>query len=135
MATRWTSSAAETRPRAHPGQRRPDRSSRWTASILPIVLPRNGHPSLGRDPSSGRPQMQGTIVRLMALSGLGCHHKSCGPAVVSACYGGGCYGGGCYGGGYGGCFGGGYGGCFGGMSYTSYVAPACYSSGYSMCYT
>ena len=30
--------------------------------------------------------MQGTIVMMLALSGLGCHHKSCGPAYVPACY-------------------------------------------------
>ena len=40
--------------------------------------------------------MQGTIVMLMALSGLGCHHKSCAP-VMAACYDS-CYTGGCYGG-------------------------------------
>ena len=40
--------------------------------------------------------MQGTIAVLMALSGLGCHHKHCAsmpvmaPACYSACYGG-CY--------------------------------------------
>ena len=30
--------------------------------------------------------MQGTIAMLMALSGLGCHHKSCAPVVVDSCY-------------------------------------------------
>ena len=30
--------------------------------------------------------MQGTIVMMLALSGLGCHHKSCGPAYAPACY-------------------------------------------------
>ena len=43
--------------------------------------------------------MQGTIVMLMALSGLGCHHKNCAPAYAPACYSAGysgCYGG-CYG--------------------------------------
>ena len=30
--------------------------------------------------------MQGTIAMLMALSGLGCHHKSCAPVVVESCY-------------------------------------------------
>ena len=39
--------------------------------------------------------MQGTIVMLMALSGLGCHHKSCDVAYAPSCYSGGCYGG-CY---------------------------------------
>src|SRR5271157_5635580 len=73
--------------------------------------------------------MQGTIVMLMALSGLGCHHKSCDVAYVpsyydtGACYGG-CYGGGyatvvepscysgCYSSGYSGCYSNGYGGCY-----------------------
>ena len=42
--------------------------------------------------------MQGTIVMLMALSGLGCHHKSCDVAYAPSYYGtGACYGG-CYGG-------------------------------------
>ena len=31
--------------------------------------------------------MQGTIVMLMALSGLGCHHKSCDVAYVPSYYG------------------------------------------------
>ena len=45
--------------------------------------------------------MQGTIVMMLALSGLGCHHKSCAPAYAPACYSAcysayaGCYG--CYG--------------------------------------
>ena len=30
--------------------------------------------------------MQGTIVMLMAMSGLGCHHKHRDVAPVSACY-------------------------------------------------
>src|SRR5512135_1753178 len=64
-------------------------------------------------------EMQGTIVMLMALSGLGCHHKSCGPAYAPACYSS-CYGG-CYGG-------------IAAVGYTTYVAPACYSAGYSTCY-
>ena len=45
--------------------------------------------------------MQGTIVMMLALSGLGCHHKSCAPVNVSACYSA-CYSS-CYGGG--GCIG------------------------------
>jgi hypothetical protein len=69
--------------------------------------------------------MQGTIVMMLALSGLGCHHKSCAPAYVPACYSS-CYSG-CYGGGYGGY------GCFGGAAYTTYVAPSCYSACYSSC--
>jgi hypothetical protein len=69
--------------------------------------------------------MQGTIVMLMALSGLGCHHRDCAPAVAPACY---------------------------DIGYsapvvadcapcaqTSYVAPSsysdCYSTGYSGCYS
>ena len=36
--------------------------------------------------------MQGTIVMLMALSGLGCHHKSCDVTYVPSYYGtGACY--------------------------------------------
>src|SRR5208337_3920538 len=85
-----------------------------------------------------RNEMQGTIVMLMALSGLGCHHKSCDVAYVPSYYGtgacyGGCYGGGyatvvepscysgCYSSGYSGCYSSGYGGCYGG----------CYDSCYS----
>jgi len=30
--------------------------------------------------------MQGTIAMLMALGGLGCHHKSCAPVVMETCY-------------------------------------------------
>ena len=30
--------------------------------------------------------MQGTIAMLMAMSGLGCHHKACTPVVVDSCY-------------------------------------------------
>ncbi|MEJ7639187.1 MAG: hypothetical protein WKF75_14750 [Singulisphaera sp.] len=68
--------------------------------------------------------MQGTIVMLMAMSGLGCHHKHRDVAPVSACYSS-AYDSGCY------------------SSYapvaTTYVVPsgysACYSSGYSSCYS
>ena len=59
--------------------------------------------------------MQGTIVMLMALSGLGCHHTGCGPAVAPC-----------------------YDGCYGNtvpMCYTTYVAPSCYSACYSLCYS
>ncbi len=83
--------------------------------------------------------MQGTIVMLMALSGMGCHHMSCAPA-----YGGGCYGGAggyyagyntystplyasCYSGCYSSYYGAG-GGCYGGC-YSSY-----YGAGYASCY-
>ena len=67
--------------------------------------------------------MQGTIVMMMALSGLGCHHKKCCVDYVAPCYTvsypapshQGCYGGG------------GYGGCYGGSM--AYVAPACYCNG------
>ena len=68
--------------------------------------------------------MQGTIVMMMALSGLGCHHKSCAP-VAPACYDS------CYS------------SCYsapvvadcGTCGPTSYVAPACYSSCYGSCYS
>lgn len=70
--------------------------------------------------------MQGTIVMLMALSGLGCHHKACDVAYAPSCYSDGgfgqyyssgyaavvepsCYSS-CYATGYSGCYGGGYGG-------------------------
>jgi hypothetical protein len=72
--------------------------------------------------------MQGTVVLLMALSGLGCHHKSCdgcydaAPACYSGCYGGV-----------------GYDGCYSGYPSTQvgYIssAPGCYGAGYSACYT
>ena len=68
--------------------------------------------------------MQGTIVMLMALSGLGCHHKGCDMVYTPSCYSGGCYGG-CYD------------GCYA-TAYATVVEPscysACYSSGYSGCY-
>ena len=72
--------------------------------------------------------MQGTVVMLMALSGLGCHHKSApvyAPASYSSCYS----------------------SCYSSPQAapvvdccpTSYVAPscysACYSTSYSGCYT
>ena len=81
--------------------------------------------------------MQGTIVMLMALSGMGCHHMSCAPAYGDGCYGGGgCYGyssystplyASCYSGCYSSYYGAG-GSCYGGC-YSSY-----YGSGYASCY-
>ena len=86
--------------------------------------------------------MQGTVMMLMALSGLGCHNK--GYDVVYAAptysgYGSGCYANvyptfvspqsyaGCYVGGYSGCYADVYGGgCFGG---------GCYGGGLSSCYS
>src|SRR5215211_6792178 len=64
--------------------------------------------------------MQGTMVVLMALSGLGCHHRNCDVAYVPACYSS------CYGGGWDGCYG-------GGPSYVSgcYSAPVVVESGYA----
>ena len=94
--------------------------------------------------------MQGTIVMLMALSGLGCHHKSCDVAYVppyygtGACYGG-CYDGGyatvvgpscysgCYSSGYSGCYSIGYGGCYGGCYDSCY--SGCYGGCYDSCYS
>ena len=36
--------------------------------------------------------MQGTVVMLLALSGLGCHHKKCGsPPMLTSCYSSSCY--------------------------------------------
>lgn len=94
--------------------------------------------------------MQGTLVMLVALSGLGCHNKGCdiayGPPTFSSCFGVGygcyadaypgpvtpaCYAG-CYGGGYSGCYGGwygGYSGCYGGC-----YGGGCYGGWYGGCY-
>ena len=88
--------------------------------------------------------MQGTMVVLMALSGLGCHHKACdtgcAPVVPtcyasSSCYGGGCYGGydlapavyapSCYSTG-GGCYGS---SCYASSCYAASYASACYGGG------
>jgi hypothetical protein len=95
--------------------------------------------------------MQGTIVMLMALSGLGCHHKSCEVAFApsyftsGACYSG-CYGDGfstvvepscyssCYSSGYSGCYNVGYGdafGCCGGYGYDDCGYGGC--GGYRGC--
>ncbi len=30
--------------------------------------------------------MQATVVMLMALTGLGCHHKKCEPVYETSCY-------------------------------------------------
>lgn len=91
--------------------------------------------------------MQGTIVMLMALSGLGCHHKGCNdcysaPAVVSSCYSAcydvgyvasapGCYSSAqsCYGG-YEGCYS--LSSCYSSACY-SMPAPACGSCGSNAC--
>ena len=103
--------------------------------------------------------MQGTLVMLVALSGLGCHNKGCdiayGPPTYSSCFGvglgcyadcypgpvmpscyAGCYSGGysgCYGGGYGSCYAGCYGGCYGGGCYGGW-SGGCYGSGIGSCY-
>jgi hypothetical protein len=80
--------------------------------------------------------MQGTVVMLIALSGLGCHHKSnyvaYGPPSYS-CFGGGCYANvypsdyvspscysGCFSSNYSGCYGACYGGCYG-VGYSGYA--------------
>ncbi len=69
--------------------------------------------------------MQGTVVMLMALSGLGCHHKGfSGP--VQTCYSS--------------CYSNVSSGCYSApvaVEYTpaSYVAPSCYSECYSSCYS
>ncbi len=60
--------------------------------------------------------MQGTILMLMALSGLGCHHKSCDVACVPSCYG------------TGACDGGRY-----ATEYSTMVEPSCYSGCYTDC--
>jgi hypothetical protein len=103
--------------------------------------------------------MQGTLVMLVALSGLGCHNRGCdiayAPPTYSSCFGVGlgcyadlypgpvtpaCYAG-CYGGGYSGCYGGGfsscyagcYGGCYGGGCYGGWFG-SCYGGGWGGCY-
>ena len=65
--------------------------------------------------------MQGTVVMLMALSGLGCHNKSCDVVYAPPTYS---------------CF---SGGCYANVYPPDYVSPSCYSgcysSGYSGCYS
>ena len=65
--------------------------------------------------------MQGTVVMLMALSGLGCHNKSYDAVYAPPAYG---------------CF---SGGCYANVYPPDYVSPSCYSgcysSGYSGCYS
>jgi hypothetical protein len=91
--------------------------------------------------------MQGTVVMLMALSGLGCHNK-CYDVVYAppsyGCFGGGCYADvyptyvapaafvGCYTGGYSGCYSSCFSGCFGGGCYGGGYAcySGCYGGGY-----
>ncbi len=69
--------------------------------------------------------MQGTIVMMMALSGLGCHHKSCTPAYESACYSS------CYSSvAYSSCY---SGSCYGGAGYAPVSYSSCYSG--SSCYS
>ena len=95
--------------------------------------------------------MQGTIVMMMALSGLGCHHKSCAPVMASSCYAS------CYSAPYGSCYASTqafvaptpavdccptayvapscYGGCYGmGYATAAYLPAACYDSAYTGCY-
>ena len=69
--------------------------------------------------------MQGTIVMLMALSGLGCHHRDCAPAVAT----------GCNDSGYVGYAAPMLNDCQQGCGQTSYVAPSCYSGCYSTGYS
>ncbi len=75
--------------------------------------------------------MQGTIVMMMALSGLGCHHKSCAPMpVATACYAS--------------CYSAPYGSCYANTQAfvapvvdcmpTAYVAPSCYGGCYGSGY-
>ncbi len=61
--------------------------------------------------------MQGTVVMLMALSGLGCHNKSCDVAYAPPAYS---------------CF---SGGCYANVYPPDYVSPSCYSGCYSSCYS
>ena len=91
--------------------------------------------------------MQGTVMMLMALSGLGCHNRGCDLVYASPTYGGfpsSCYANaypsyvspqaftGCYAGGYSGCYATVYGGgCYGGGCF----GGGCYGGGYSSCYS
>jgi hypothetical protein len=61
--------------------------------------------------------MQGTVVMLMALSGLGCHNKSCDVVYAPPLYS---------------CF---SGGCYANVYPPDYVSPSCYSGCYSSCYS
>lgn len=61
--------------------------------------------------------MQGTVVMLMALSGLGCHNKSCDVVYAPPTYS---------------CF---SGGCYANVYPPDYVSPSCYSGCYSSCYS
>jgi hypothetical protein len=82
--------------------------------------------------------MQGTVVMLLALSGLGCHHKKVDASYVETCYSSGCYSScyssscysSCYSGGYSSCYSGGYSSCYSGGAYSS-ADYGCYSSCYS----
>ncbi len=89
--------------------------------------------------------MQGTLVMLVGLSGLGCHNKGCdvayAPPSYSSCFSSGCYSNwypepvtpacysSCYSGGYSGCYGGGCYGSFGGSGFGS-----CYGGSFDSCY-
>ena len=94
--------------------------------------------------ATGRRNMQGTIAMLMALSGLGCHHKSSGPVIVDSCYSS-CHST-CYSSCYSSmpqattvvvassqCYGSGY-ATVTPSCYSSSCYSACYSSGHSSCY-
>ncbi len=67
--------------------------------------------------------MQGTLVMLVALSGLGCHNKGCevayGPPSYTSCFGGNY---------------GGYSGCYADV-YPGPAMPACYAGCYGGCYS
>ena len=99
--------------------------------------------------ATGREMMQGTLVMLVGLSGLGCHNKGCDVAYVppsySSCFGSGCYANwypepvtpacysSCYSGGYSGCYGGSYGGgCYG--SFGGSCFGSCYGGSFDSCY-
>jgi len=84
--------------------------------------------------------MQGTVVMLMALSGLGCHNKCYDVVYAPPAYG--CFGGGCYANvypnyvapsSYSGCYTGGYSGCY--SSCYSGFGGGCYGGGYASCYS
>src|SRR5271165_3087587 len=86
--------------------------------------------------------MQGTVMMLMALSGLGCHNKGCDVAYAAPTYG--CYSSGCYANvypgfvspqSYTGCYTGCYSGCYADVYGGGCFGGGCYGGGYSSCYS
>lgn len=82
--------------------------------------------------------MQGTMVMLLALSGLGCGHSAHKAPVYDSCYSS-CYGGvaydACYDSCYSACYGGGFVQTSYGSCYSSCYGGSCYATGYDACYS